>query len=205
MGCYVFALTGMSGSGKSLAASYLREKGFYVIDSDEVVRKVEEPGTECTEKLMKVFPEAYSKSGVLDRKKLAELCFGNSENLKKLNSIVHPYVAEEVKKEIRKIGEEGEKFCFLEAPALFESGLDSICDLIILVTSDRETMKKRIMERDGLTEEEAERRLSSQTSQEDAMDRADLTIMNNGSEENFKKSIDGMCRYLAIWITNKEK
>ncbi len=204
MSVKVFALVGLSGSGKSLLSERLRELGYEVINCDRVVRELQQPGTACWEDMRASFPDVFS-GDILNRRELGRQCYADDEKMKRLNSIVHPRVREELHRRFEALTVEGKECCFIEAPTLFESGIDDVCDLIILVEASRETSVRRIIERDGLSREDAEARLDAQIPVEELESKVDIIIQNDKDIEDLNQRIDRMCEYLKVWIEMKGK
>lgn len=171
----IIGITGPSGAGKSTVSEYFKKVGAHIIDADIVARDVVMPGKPALEKIKNEWPEAVIE-GVLDRKVMARIAFGNSDELHKLNSITHKYIISEIKEKIKK---SDSTVFVIDAIALFESELIDLCDVTIAVIADKETRISRIMARDNLTRIEAESRINAQKSDEFYKDRADYTIENN--------------------------
>ena len=158
----ILGLTGPTGSGKSTVANLLEEKGFAVIDCDLVAREVVEKGSPLLEILCEAFgSDVLLSDGSLNRKALAQKAFCDAESTELLNSIMLPYIAERIKEQLQLLADDGVEVALLDAPTLFESGLDSECDAVIAVLCDEKIRKQRIIARDGLTEEQAEIRLNA--------------------------------------------
>lgn len=170
----IIGLTGPSGSGKTTVSSVAEELGFYVIDCDKVSKTV---SNECSvlEKLEKAFGGVL-KDGRLDRKKLAEKAFSTPENTEKLNKIMLPEIVLRIE-EI--ISEQEGRNILLDAPTLFESGLNKRCDAVIAVLADIELRKKRLLLRDGLTGEQLESRLKAAKPDQFYTEKAGYIIYNN--------------------------
>ncbi len=176
---YTVGLTGMSGAGKSYIASCLFESGFNIIDADAVYHELVAGDSECIRELEAVFGSAVINADrSLNRPELAKLVFSDREKLKLLNNITHKYVLNEIRLKIA----QSDKACIVDAPQLFESGFDAECDLIIAVVAEREVCIKRITERDGISKEKAESRLSNQHDAEFFRSRCDIIIENNGND-----------------------
>lgn len=180
----IIGLTGPTGAGKSKAARVAGELGLNVIDCDKVARKAVEKGTGGLCAVAKAFGEGVLENdGTLNRKALAKAAFSSKEKTELLNKTLLPFITELVKREIT------DKITLLDAPTLFESGMDSICDYTVAVLADTDIRKKRIMERDLITESEATLRMSAGKSDEFYLDNADFTVYNNGSAEDFLNQI----------------
>ena len=195
----VFAIVGLSGSGKSLVSGRLRELGYHVIDCDRVVRDLQQPGTACWNDMKAAFPQVFSGDS-FDRRELGRQCYADEGKMKILNSIVHPRVREELIRRFRELETEGAECCFIEAPTLFESGIDDLCDLIILVEAERDIAVSRIMERDSLSMEDAEARLDAQIPVEELEEKVDIILENNKDIDDLDLGIDRMCEYLRVLI-----
>lgn len=189
----VIGLTGQTGAGKSTVSGVFRENGFAVIDADGVSRSVTKKGTECLEKLSETFGDVIMNAdGTLNRKALAGIVFTDRGELEKLNKIIYPYITEKIVGIIKKFSEAGERFVLLDAPTLFESGSDSLCRVIVSVTADFSVRKERIIERDGLSEKQAENRMNSQLSEDFFRENSDFVIENNGTPDELRLSAEGV-------------
>lgn len=178
----IIGITGPSGAGKSTVSAYFKERGAHIIDADIVARNVVLPGKPALKEIEKEWPEAVSQ-GSLDRKMMARIAFGNESELHKLNAITHKYIISDIRAEIEKSHKE---IFVIDAIALFESELVSMCDVTVAVIADKETRVLRIMARDNLTRIEAENRINAQKSDDFYVSRADYIIENNDGTENEK-------------------
>ena len=175
----VIGLTGMSGAGKSTACSVFRAAGFDIIDCDLICREIVEKGKPCLNEIAASFGETVlTEDGELNRPEMAKAIFGNSDKRLLLNGIMYPYVSYIV---IKRILETKNSIAVLDAPTLFESGIDDICDYVISVIANKETLASRIMSRDGISREAAENRLRSQQTPQFYRERSDYLIENDGS------------------------
>lgn len=177
----VIGLTGPTGSGKSSVSQILREwRGVAVIDADEVSRRVVQKGKRCLVDLAVEFsPLIINPDGNLNRKRLAQMVFSDKEKLLALNQIILPYIVEEMEMEIMREREVGAQAIFLDAPTLYESGADALCDKVVAVLSSRNHRFERIVRRDKMTYEEAANRINSQREEKYYIDRADYVIHND--------------------------
>ena len=174
----VIGLTGGSGSGKSTIASLLRQKGIQVIDADKIGRVVVEKGKPALREIVEEFGEGVLQpDGTLDRKKLASIVFTDREELKKLNRITHKYITAIVKEELAASKAD---ISVIDAAVLKESGILDMCDYVIAVIAEKDIRIKRIMERDGITEEAAKNRINSQEPDAKYVQYADFVIDNSG-------------------------
>ena len=177
----VIGLTGQTGAGKTAASQILRELGCAVIDADQVSRQVVDGPNECLADLVLAFSvDIINDKGALDRKKLASIVFTDKAKLKRLNTIIFPYIVEEIERQLQLAQETSPIAVILDAPTLFESGADRLCHKTLSILADPEIRSARIMKRDSLTEEEANNRMSSQHPDQYYISRSDLTIRNDG-------------------------
>ncbi|MBQ1483423.1 MAG: dephospho-CoA kinase [Erysipelotrichaceae bacterium] len=175
------AISGSIGSGKSMVAAYLREKGYDVFDCDEVNRRLLEKGEEGYLEVMKAFPMCFD-GGELDKKKLSSLVFNDPKEKEKLESIMHPLI-------LKKLFEREDDPLFAEVPLLFEAGWEKYFDTDLLVVTDEQILVERLVLR-GLSREEAHERLRNQMSVAEKIKRADKIIYNNGSLNDLYRSVD---------------
>ncbi len=179
----VIGLCGRSGSGKGYVCDKLLKHGIPSIDTDKVYRDIlSREGSECLFELILEFGEEIAVDGVLDRRKLASIVFaeGNEDKLKRLNTISHKHILKETRLMISQYEKEGAAAVIVDAPVLFESGFDSICDITLCVTAPDSVCIQRICKRDGRSEAEARRRLASQKSVEELRGLCTFEIVNDG-------------------------
>ncbi len=173
----VYGLTGKTGAGKSTVAAFLKEKGFYIIDGDVIARHITDRGKPALKLLAEHFGEdIISGDGTLNRRLLACRAFSSRENTDMLNSITHPLITEEFETEIEKAEREGYDKSVIDAAALLESECKNLCSKIIVVYAPEEMRLKRILSRDGITEEEANTRMKAQKSDEYYFSHADIIV-----------------------------
>lgn len=198
---YVAALTGRSGSGKSYASVVLAGLGVPVVDGDVLSREVTGKGSRCLAKLVRAFsPEILNEDGTLNRRRLADICFADPAQKRRLENITHPYIIERLLHYYDAIKAKGERVCLVEAAALIESGLYANCDKIILITADEQLQIERIMRRDNLTEHQAKSRLEAQMPVDDVKDLCDVIITNNGTLAEFEIKLKELAKNLNDWF-----
>ncbi|MDD6237025.1 MAG: dephospho-CoA kinase [Clostridiales bacterium] len=184
----VIGLTGSSGSGKSTVSQFLLEQGFAVINCDSVARDVVRVGSPCLAAIIDTFGETVRGiDGTLNRRVLADIVFHDKNKLEKLNSIMYPQIIADLKEQIHQYRANQTEFVILDAPTLFESGADSLCNCTISVISNDTLRIKRIMERDNIDEAMATSRLRSQHPNEFYTQRSDYVIQNTGSLAQLKQ------------------
>lgn len=175
----IYGLTGKTGAGKSTVALKLQEFGFYVIDGDLIARNITQKGKPALKELAKEFGcDIIEADGSLNRKLLASRAFKDKESTALLNSITHPIIKAEFETELRKAEAEGYSFAVIDAAALLESSCKDLCEKIIVVTAPEEIRLSRILERDGITKEQALVRMNAQHSDEYYNEKADILIRN---------------------------
>ncbi len=175
----VYGLTGKTGAGKSTVALALKEKGFYIIDGDVIARHITDKGKPALRELAEFFgSDIINADGTLNRKLLASRAFASEENTEKLNSITHPHICAEFIEEIDKAKKEGYEKALIDAAAILESECKRLCDKIIVVTAPEDIRLKRILLRDGITEQQALTRMNAQKDDEYYLSRADIIVRN---------------------------
>ncbi|MDE6723116.1 MAG: threonylcarbamoyl-AMP synthase [Eubacterium sp.] len=172
---FTIGLTGQTGAGKGYVGSYLEELGFHILDTDIYARKITEKNSPYLSILANEFGNDIIENGSLNRQLLAERAFSSKENTEKLNSITHPAILELCKKDAVFPS-------VFDAPLLFECKGNEQCYKTIAVLAPAETRKKRIMERDGITDEQADIRMNAQKSEEFYQKNSDFTVINDGRD-----------------------
>ncbi|MBQ8599733.1 MAG: dephospho-CoA kinase [Oscillospiraceae bacterium] len=189
----VLGLTGQTGAGKSTLCQYLQQKGCTVIDADQVARNVVEKGSACIADIVLEFGVEYlTMDGNLNRRKLAESVFTDKTKLKKLNDIMFPYIINMIREQIEQAKEAKEGTILLDAPTLFESGCDKFCDRVVSVIASQDVRCHRIIERDGLSEDEAMHRITSQHSDAFYVERSWIVVQNNGDVADLQQQADAL-------------
>ncbi len=190
----LFGLTGGIGSGKSTVAEIFREAGFAVLSADDVASLLMNDNPEVREKLSETFGRnIYNEAGNLNRAMLGEIVFGSTKeqllNLQKLNSIVHPYVLDELLAQAERLAEQGEQCIILEIPLVYEIGLEDAFDYVIVVLADEQQRINRVKERSKLTEAQIKSRINQQVSSEQVKGYADFVIDNSHSLDKLRQSV----------------
>lgn len=187
----IIGLTGSIASGKSTVANILKEYRLPIVDADLIARQVVEKGAPTLQKIVEAFGEdILTEEGEMDRKKVGELIFNNEEKRNILNSIIHPAIRAEMLRQRDEHVANGEKAVIMDIPLLFESKLQHFVEKIMVVTVDEDVQLKRLMERNGFTEQEAMARIKSQMPVKDKESQADVVIYNNGTVEETKKQVE---------------
>ena len=167
----IIGLCGTSGSGKGYVCQRFKDYGVEYIDTDKVYStRIVVAGSKCLLELCDFFgKEILKPDGSLDRAVLSSRVFEGEnaqKNLKALNEITHKYIKIDVQKTLEENKQRGVSATLIDAPVLFESGFDSMCDITICVTASTKTKLERIMKRDGISYERAIARIQSQLTNE---------------------------------------
>lgn len=172
----ILGLTGFSGAGKSTVAEIFKEHGFYHLDCDRLVHEEVYHDPEVLAALAQVFGDDLIQNGELNRPALRHRTMGDPKALKTLNDTVMPFILLHIR---RTLDAHRNEPVILDAPLLFESGLHEECDKVLSVIADPEEALHRIIERDHLTAEEAQKRLSSQHPAEYYTEKSDYVLVND--------------------------
>jgi len=179
----IIGITGGIASGKSTVTNFLRKQGLQVVDADAVVHQLQKPGGRLFQAIVQHFgQEIILENGELNRPLLASLIFSNPEEREWSKQIQGEIIREELAGR-RDLLAEKEDIFFMDLPLLFELGYESWFDQIWLVDVTEETQLSRLMTRNALSQEEAEKRIAAQLSLQEKRNRADVLIDNNGPLE----------------------
>lgn len=200
----IVGVTGSIGAGKTTFASMLKEKGAEVLDADLIAHEAMEPQSSVWREVVDEFGESVlGKNKEIDRKKLAEIVFANSEKLKALNRIVHPRVIERVNsklKELRK--EKPNTIAVIDAPLLIEAGMKEMLDLLVVVMTKEELRLARAAGL-GLTVVEMRNRNEKQMPQAEKVRHADYIIENEGGLEELRRKAEDLWQVLRKKLEEK--
>ncbi|MDQ3030847.1 MAG: dephospho-CoA kinase [Myxococcota bacterium] len=179
----IVGLTGGIASGKSTVGRIFRELGVHVVDADLVAREVVAKGSEGLAEVVREFGEGVlAADGSLDRKKLGAIVFADDVKRKKLESITHPRIGERSMAELAGIAARGDAYGIYEAALLVENGSHRMMQALVVVAAREETQVRRVVERDGLTEDEARARIAAQLPLAQKIEVADHVIWNDADE-----------------------
>jgi dephospho-CoA kinase len=184
-------LTGGIACGKSTVSAMLVSRGAILIDADRIAREVVEPGSPALFKVAERFGQAVIQvDGSLDRKRLGELVFADAAARKELEGLLHPSIRALMRERMDTLEKlYPDKLVVVDVPLLYESGLQAMFSQIMVVYVPREVQLDRLMKRDGLTLEQAERRLDAQMSIELKKEQADFVIDNQGTLEETQQLV----------------
>jgi len=193
----IIGLTGSIATGKSTVSRMLKQKGYPIVDADEISRLVVEPGSSVLSEIAQTFgEEVLLPDGSLNREKLGNLIFNNEEQRKKLNGIIHPAVRQEMIRQKEEWLEKGANTIIMDIPLLFESKLQSYVDKIIVVSATPAVQKERLIARNRYSAEEADARINSQLPIVEKEKGADAVITNDGTLDETEKQLNEI---LAKW------
>lgn len=196
----VAGLTGGIASGKTMVAGLFRELGAEVIDADVIARSVVEPGGDGLERVKACFgPGVLTADGHLDRERMASLVFSNRDQLEKLNSLLHPLIAAQIRSRLESLRRAGfDGVVIVDVPLLFECGWQEMFDCTIVVYCEPDVQRNRLMERSALDAAQADARIASQMPLCEKKDRADFIVDNQGAEQGLRPAVaDLYARLLA--------
>lgn len=193
-------LTGGIATGKSTVARLLVRRGALLIDLDQIARDVVAPGQPTLVQITERFGAAVLQpDGSLDRKRLGAIVFADASRRKELEQITHPAIRAVMKARMREYEQlHPDKLVVVDVPLLFESQLTEYFERVVVVYVPRTEQLRRLMERDKLSEEEAEKRLNAQLDIEQKKSLADYVIDNSGSLEQTEHQIERLWRELGL-------
>lgn len=189
-------ITGGIGSGKSLACRYLEELGYKVIYADKIAKELYASNKALLKKLAAEFGKSIlSSDGTLNRINARKAIFSNKKNIKRVNSIVHPFVFREMDRIVAGIKD---RIIFFEAAIMFESGSYKRMNYVVLIYADKETRIKRIINRDGVKRRDVLKLMKLQLDEREKLKRADFVIKNNSTAAELKKKIKAFNRLIKL-------
>ena len=184
----IIGLTGGIATGKSEASKIFKKLGCYVIDADKISRQLTAKGSDVLKKIVESFGTGIlTKKGSLNRKKLGRLIFNNKGAKLQLERILHIYIIKKINEIVAKKYKDTD--IVIDAPLLFEVGLDRICNKVIVIYAQYSLQLKRFMKRDNLSKAEAEQRISVQMPIEEKMMLATVVIDNSYTLKDLTKNI----------------
>ncbi len=171
----ILGLTGSIGMGKSRAGRVFRQLGVPVFDADRMVHGLTEKGGEAVGAVAQLFPGVV-RDGAVDRAALGAQVFGNPNELRKLEGILHPRVRIARASFLRLAQSRREAMVLLDIPLLFETGAEDLCDAVIVVSAPGTVQASRVLSRPGMTPEKFRAILSAQVSDDEKRQRADFVV-----------------------------
>lgn len=197
----VIGLTGGIATGVSTVAQMFRELGAIIIEADKIARDVVEPGTQTYRKIVETFGrEVLSADGTIDRKRLGQIVFADDAARRRLNRITHSAIRRRIEEEVERLRESNpDAIVLIDVPLLLDTtGPDTFdMDGVIVVTAAKDAQIERLMRRDTLAEEDAQRRVAAQRPVEEKAMEADWIVRNTGSLEETRRQVVSLWRQLT--------
>lgn len=191
----LIAITGGIATGKSAVAALLAGKGAAIVDADVIAREVVEPGEPALAEIAGEFGgEVLLADGRLDRPALAAVVFADADRRRRLEAILHPRIGRRLHERVAAALASGAPLVAADVPLLYEGGGERDYDGVLVVWADAATQLARLMARDGLAREDAERRLAAQMPVDEKRDRATWVVDNSGAPEATRAQVDAWWR-----------
>ena len=191
-------LTGGVGMGKSTASQFLNDLGFKVADTDDIARKLVEPGKPALEDIVNAFgTEVLQDNGELNRKKTAEIVFSDDSKRLKLEEILHPLIRETWELRLNEWSAENEKLGVVVIPLLYETECERYFDKVVCMACSKDIQRQRLRQR-CWSDLEIDQRIKAQLLIEEKMSRADYVVWTNGTIDTHAKQWDELISYLFV-------
>lgn len=192
MNIFKLAITGSAGSGKSVVCNRLSDLGWPMFDCDRIARQVVEPGQKAYDQMVDLFgKQCVGADGSLDRAKLRSIILGSDSLRREMEEILHPAILTDLDEKIKATALDHQMVA-VEVPLLFELNMEERFDYCVTVAVDRSQMVERIISRDNVTRESAEKILDLQMDLDEKIKRSDHVIWNNGGIKELLASVDGL-------------
>lgn len=193
----VIGLTGGIGSGKSMATDYLQQRGITIVDADLAARVIVEPGEPALQDIVEAFgAHILNSDGTLNRAALRQIVFADPAQRKRLESITHPRIAQEI---LRQLSVSTSPYVVLVSPLLFESGQHRFAQRTLLIDAPEAQQKLRAAARDRVSEEQIAAIMQAQMSREERRKRADDVLLNDGEPDHLHAALEQLHqRYLEL-------
>lgn len=194
----IIGITGSSGAGKSTVCELLSKKyNMQIINADEIAKELSKKGTDYIKDIVSKFgKDIVDENGDLRRKKLGEIIYTNDSKREELNSCTFKYIKKEIFKKIEKMNQDN---IVIDAPLLFESELDKICDRIIGVISKKQLQIERIVSRDNIDYDHATMRLDAQQKDDFYIKKCDAIIENNHDIKQLEQQVEELaCKWRIV-------
>jgi len=199
-------LTGGIASGKSTVARVLAEQSAGIVDADQVAREVVAPGSEGLREVVAAFgPEVLAADGSLDREKLGSIVFADPQARMRLQSITHPRIGRLSAQRLAALQQSEAPYVVYEAALLVETGAHKGLDALVVVAADEGLQVSRVMQRDGLSEEAARKRIAAQLPLAQKIEVADFVVHNDGSLRELQERTLELHKQLIERICSKKK
>ena len=182
-------ITGGIGSGKSIVSNFFSNWGAYIFDADKQAKNILLKNETAQSEIISEFgSDVINANNKIDKKKLSRVAFQDEENQLKLNTIIHPYVFQEIDKQFEKILNTGKHDIFvIDAALIYESGADTHMDYVILICSKIGLRTERVLERGKIDRDQFLQRVNLQWPDKDKIQLADFVIYNNDTKEKLEQ------------------
>lgn len=193
----VFGLTGGIGTGKSAVAQMFRDEGFAVIDADRIAREVTAPGQPAYKEIVGLFGEEIllPESGI-DRRKLGDIVFADPRKRISLEKITHPAIASGILAALSRLESEGHSVAIVEAALIHEKGRGGLFEAVIAVRCEKPVQIRRLMERDGISEDQVLRRIASQMDADRKARASEYVIDNSGELASTRAQVRALAAHI---------
>ncbi len=192
------AVTGGAGSGKTSVCNRLKELGLKVISSDGLAREAVAQGSPAHKNIVKFFGNrVLLKDGNVNRQMLRCIIVHDAAARRALERFIHPEISNLMQLKIDQAAQNGDRVVIIEVPLLFELGMEGLFDVIVVVSADHELRVKRLVERDNVSNIEAQGLISVQMDEKTKVERAEFEIKNEGSRQQLIGAVDNF--YKKFW------
>ena len=186
----IIGLTGGIASGKSTVSRLLAEHGYAVIDADRIAWQLAEPDNSLWQAYYERYGEkVLNDDRTLNRQAVASVVFQNPAEKLWMDSAAHPMIKAEIQRNLARLIAAGRDVVFLDVPLLYEAGWEYMADTVWVVYADEANQLRRLCQRNGFSEAEAQRRIGAQLPMSEKKRRADVVIDNNGSLEDLSRQV----------------
>lgn len=195
---YFLGLTGGIASGKSTADEFFKKKKIPIIDSDLIAHKIMEIGQNGYKAVVDYFgTDILNDDQTINRRKLGGIVFNDKAKLKKLNELTHPLVHQEIKQQMARYRANQEKLVVIDVPLLFESGFESLCNGVLVISITPELQIERLMKRNDFTKKEAIARINNQMPLSEKEKRATYVVANTGTIDDLEKKLSDLLQEIG--------
>ncbi|MCI6882895.1 MAG: dephospho-CoA kinase [Lactobacillus johnsonii] len=195
---YFLGLTGGIASGKSTADEFFKKKKIPIIDSDLIAHRIMEIGQNGYKAVVDYFgTDILNDDQTINRRKLGGIVFNDKAKLKKLNELTHPLVHQEIKQQMAQYRANQEKLVVIDVPLLFESGFESLCNGVLVISITPELQIERLMKRNAFTKKEAIARINNQMPLSEKEKRATYVVANTGTIDDLEKKLSDLLQEIG--------